>query len=209
MAPESLPESLVGLILAGGQGKRLGGRDKALISLAGRPLLDHVLGRLGPQLNQIALSANGDPSRLAAYRLPILADHFADKGPLAGVHAGLIWAGLIWAGTTGAKALVTVSVDCPFLPPDLVSRLWSASLAGGICPAYARAGGRDHPTMALWPLGLLPALTDHLASNAPPRLADFLVSAGAVTADFGDSQGFANINTPEDLTRAEALCHGT
>ncbi len=190
---------MVGLVLAGGQGKRLGGRDKAMVFFQARPLISHVLDRLSPQLGRMAISANGDPARFADIGLPVLADRFSDKGPLAGVHAGLIWATAI-----SAQAVITASVDCPFLPGDLVSRLILASGPDHSRPAFARAGGRDQPTMALWPVGLLPKLEEHLSSGAPPRLAQFLIGQAAMVADFGDTNGFDNINTPEDLSRAEA-----
>lgn len=177
----------------------MGGRDKALMLLHGRPLIAHVLARLPLPAGRLAISANGEPGRFATLGLPVLPDHHADKGPLAGVHAGLVWAGSI-----GAAAMVTASVDCPFLPDNLLERLTVASGPDLRRPAFARAGGRDHPTMALWPVGLLAPLQAHLASDAPPRLLDFLTRAGACAVDFGSDPGFANINTPEDLTAAEA-----
>ena len=139
---------LFGVILAGGQGRRMGGADKALLRLAGRTLVAHAVDRLEPQVERLAINANGAPERFATFALPVLADD-DPQGPLSGVLAGLAW-----AGAAGADAVVTVAVDCPFFPGDLVPRLALAAetSAGGV--ALARSGGNDHPTFGLWPVGL-------------------------------------------------------
>ena len=105
--------TICGLVLAGGHGRRLGGADKALLPLAGRPLLGWLLPRLAPQVDALAISANGDPARFAAFGLPVLPDPVVDQGPLSGLLAGLDWA----AGQ-GAQALLTVPADTPFIPLD-------------------------------------------------------------------------------------------
>ena len=191
----------LGLILAGGQARRLGGADKALIPFAGSRLIDHVLDRFAPQVDGLAISANGDPLRFDALRLPVLADADPSRGPLSGVLAGLVW-----ARGKGASHLVTVPVDAPFLPQDLVPRLlWAAEIAaeaGPGAPVLARTAQGLHPTFALWPTALVPALSAFLSSGVRPRLRDFAASHGATFADFPSEAEFANLNTPDDLIRA-------
>ncbi|MGC9417900.1 MAG: molybdenum cofactor guanylyltransferase MobA [Rhodovulum sp.] len=190
---------VVGLILAGGRGRRLGGVDKALIRLNGETLLARVAARLGPQVAALGLSANGPGRTYAAVGLPVLPDAPpGDRGPLAGVLAGLDW-----AADGGAEALVTAAVDTPFLPPDLVARL----LDSGAPLAVAESGGRRHPTAALWPVSLRAELRAAL-DRGVRRLGGFAEAQGAVAVGFAPGADgidpFFNINTPEDLARAEA-----
>lgn len=195
---------IFGIILAGGQGRRMGtagqGADKALLPLAGRPLIAHVCDRLEPQVEALAVSANGDPARLRRFGLPVLADD-TPLGPLAGILQGLLW-----AGAQGADALVSAPVDAPFLPGDLTPRLILAADGPGL--ALARSGGRLHPTFGLWPVALAPDLAGFLASGAKPKVMDFALSQGAAIADFPDDGSFSNLNTPEDLAAAAALIGG-
>ena len=188
-----------GTILAGGQGMRMGGADKALLMLGGMPLLARCVARLAPQVVALAVSANGDPARLAGFGLPILADPIladpilADpvpgfSGPLAGILAGMIWAEAL-----GADALVTVAVDTPFFPTDLVARLLPSGMA-------VDAAGL-HPTFALWPIALRPALAAALAQGER-RVADFATASGIRRVLFSGDR-FFNINRPEDLAAAE------
>ena len=190
---------IFGIILAGGQGRRMGA-DKALLPLAGRPLLAHVRERLEPQVEALAISANGDPARLAGFGLPVLADD-RQLGPLSGILAGLRRA----AGQ-GADALVSAPVDAPFLPGDLTPRLILA--AGGPGLAIARAGERLHPAFGLWPVSLAPALEAFLASGAKPKVMDFAAAHHAAIAPFPDDGAFLNLNTPQDLAAAEVLLGG-
>ncbi|MDQ2066310.1 molybdenum cofactor guanylyltransferase MobA [Xinfangfangia sp. CPCC 101601] len=195
---------IFGIILAGGEGRRMGssdaGADKALLPLAGRPLLAHLHERLAPQVEELAVSANGDAARFAAFNLPVLPDT-GSFGPLSGVLAGLQW-----AQSQGADAVVSAPVDAPFVPQDLTPRLLLA--AGGVGPALARSGGRLHPTCGLWPVTLIPALAAFLASGVKPRVTDFAHSQGAAVADFPDDGAFTNLNTREDLAAAEARITG-
>ena len=186
---------IFGLILAGGEGRRMGGADKALLALGGRPLLAHAIDRLGPQVEALALSANGDPARFAAFGLPVLADA-RPQGPLSGVLSGLRW-----AAAAGADALVTVPVDTPFLPGDLVPRLW---LAGDGRAAYAEAGGRAHPACALWPVGLAGDLADGL-DRGEAKVMHFVARHAAAPAGFPDENAFLNLNAPGDLDLAESM----
>ncbi|WP_143598915.1 molybdenum cofactor guanylyltransferase MobA [Pseudothioclava arenosa] len=188
------PQSeIAGLILAGGRGIRMGGIDKALLPLMGRPLVDHVLTRLAPQLGPIAVSANGNPARFEPWGLPVLRDGFMGEGPLAGLMAGLGW-----AEAQGAKALVTVAVDTPFVPADLVARLADR---GVDLPVVAASGGRRHPTVALWPVSEAPRIAEAFAEGER-RLGAVL--SGARSVDFSAAPDpFFNINTPADLDAAE------
>jgi molybdopterin-guanine dinucleotide biosynthesis protein A len=181
------------LILAGGAGTRLSGADKAFLRLAGQPLIAHLLTRLAPQAARMAISANGDPARFAAYGLPVLADGgLAGKGPLAGVAAGLAWAASI-----GADALFTIPVDTPFIPPDVIARLAPA-------PAAALWQGRQHHLVALWPVAFLPALLGFLELPGVYKVRDALALAAARQVAFKETDDpFHNINTPEDLAVAE------
>lgn len=170
----------------------MGGADKALLALAGQPLIAHAIARFGPQVERLSVSANGDATRLARFGLPVLPDD-TSLGPLSGVLAALTWA-------DGADAVVSIPVDCPFLPGDLAPRLIMAGL-----PAMATSGGKDHPVFAIWPMALRAPLAAFLASGAKPRVTDFLAQHHVARASFPDDGSFANINTPTDLTAAEAL----
>jgi molybdopterin-guanine dinucleotide biosynthesis protein A len=181
------------LLLAGGNATRLNGADKALLFLHGRSLISHLLARLTPQAGNIAISANGDASRFAAYGLPVLPDapEHAGKGPLAGVAAGLAW-----AASLEAEALLTIPGDTPFIPQTLISDLAPP-------PAVACHQGQQQHLVALWPCTFLPALKVFLAGPGPHRVRDALelCCARPVTFD-GPSELFMNINTPEDLAAA-------
>jgi len=195
---------ILGVILAGGQARRMGGGDKSLLRLGGRPILEHVIERLGPQVDSLALSANGDPSRFAAFGLPVIADGSAGRvGPLAGVLAGLDWAAGI-----GASAIVTAAADTPFLPRDLVAVLCRAAAARCVAFAIATTPGSGkperHPAFALWPVAHRDTLRAALEAGER-RAGLWAVAQGAAEAPFNEAAAFININTPDDLARAEAL----
>ncbi|MFN4098840.1 MAG: molybdenum cofactor guanylyltransferase MobA [Pararhodobacter sp.] len=181
------------VILAGGRATRMGGGDKALLMLHGRPLLAQVIGRLAPQVAALAVNANGDPSRFAGFGLPVLADPVAGfPGPLAGVLAGMDWA----AGLGFAQVL-SVAGDTPFLPADLVARL------GRVPFGVAASLGRQHPVVALWPVALRGALREALG-RGEHKVGRFAADHGALAVDFlAPPDPFFNINTPGDLARAE------
>lgn len=189
---------IFGVILAGGQARRMGGADKALVGLAGQSLVSHAIARLDPQVAALALSANGDLARFANLGLPVLPDAAPSRGPLSGILSALIW-----AGTNGATAVVSVPVDGPFLPPDLVPRLCLAAEYSGL--ALATSKGNQHPTFGLWAVTLAPALAAFLASGAKARIRDFAAAQGAAFADFPDDLAFANANAPDDITRFAAM----
>lgn len=190
---------IFGVILAGGAGRRMGGADKALLPLAGRPLLAHGLARLEPQVERVLISANGNPARLATFGCEVLADD-RPQGPLSGVLAAMAC-----AARQGATHVVSVPVDAPFLPADLVARLIAAAGPGGL--ALATCDGRDHPATALWPVWLAPALGLALAAGEA-KVLRFLDAQGAARARFPDAGAFANLNTPDDLATAERAARG-
>lgn len=192
---------VVGVILAGGSGRRMGGADKALLRLDGTSLVARALDRLWPQVEAVAISANGDPARFAALGVPVLPDA-APQGPLSGVLAGLDW-----AAAQGATHLVTVAVDTPFFPPDLVPRLLLAAETAGAPVALAESGGQVHPTFGLWSLALRDDLRATLA-RGEARVMDFARRHLFAAAPFPQETAFLNLNTPEDLARAEALIAG-
>lgn len=189
---------IFGVILAGGQGRRMGGADKALVPLAGRPLIAHVLDRLEPQVERVLISANGDPDRFAGFGCRVVADD-RPRGPLSGILAGLRA-----AAETGATHLVSTPVDTPFLPGDLVPRLLLAAEGSAEGLAMASDASGDHPATALWPVGLAPALAAFLDAGEA-RVLRFAETHGVVRAPFPDPRAFQNLNTPGELAAAEAL----
>lgn len=204
--------STAGVILAGGRATRLGGGDKPLRALGGRPMLARILQRLGPQVGAIAISANGDPARFAKYGLPVLAD--AAPGGQAGPLAGIL-SGLAWSKAEGCRKMLTVAGDTPFFPLDLAERL--ADAVGGRPDdiAVATSRGRRHPVFALWPVWLEADLGNFLAASASFSVAAFLERHGTVSVDFAAAgtggtavDPFFNVNTPEDLAEAEAIVRG-
>ncbi|WP_209424751.1 molybdenum cofactor guanylyltransferase MobA [Pararhodobacter sp. SW119] len=195
----------LGVILAGGRATRMGGGDKGLRVVAGQRLIDHVIARLKPQVAGLAINANGDPSRLAEFGVPILPDSVEGyAGPLAGVLAGLDWA----AGQ-GAEAIVTAAADTPFFPRDLVTRLQAAAGPSGLALAASPDGaGRiwQHPTFGLWPVALREDLRTALRGGLR-KIVVWTDRHGAGRAEFGDAgfDPFFNVNSPEDIARAEEL----
>jgi molybdopterin-guanine dinucleotide biosynthesis protein A len=197
---------IAGVILAGGLSTRMGGGDKCLLPLGGRPILAHVIERLGPQVEVLALNANGDPARFACFGLPVLADSVeGHAGPLAGVLAGLDW-----AHEEGAEAIVTAAADTPFFPRDLVVGLRLACEASGTRLAMAmtpaEGGGYDrHPTFGLWPVALRDDLRAALAGGVR-KVVDWTGPHGCARAIFHDrGEPFFNVNTPEELARAQSM----
>ncbi|WP_090159872.1 molybdenum cofactor guanylyltransferase MobA [Loktanella sp. DSM 29012] len=188
----------LGIILAGGQATRMGGGDKGLLRLHTSRIIDHVIARLDPQCDGLALNANGDPARFAPLGLTVIADSIADHpGPLAGVLAGLDH-----AATTGHSHIVTAAADTPFLPCDLVPQLQLAGGAAGLALA-ASPGGRQ-PTFGLWPVSLRNALRQAL-HDGTRKVVQFTRAHDAGTAEFPDDAAFFNVNTPDDLATAQAM----
>ncbi|MDQ7776093.1 molybdenum cofactor guanylyltransferase MobA [Paracoccus aminovorans] len=196
---------LPAVILAGGLSTRMGGGNKGLRLLGGETLLARVIARLAPQCGALAINANGEPEALANYGLPVIADGFGGfAGPMAGVLAGMEW-----AAAGGADGVVSVSVDTPFLPEDLVHRLREARGRSGLAVAASpdESGRlRDHPTCALWPVALQDDLRAALESGLH-RIGQFAAAydPGRAVFDSRPLDPFLNLNTPEDLARAARL----
>ncbi|MGA9826216.1 MAG: molybdenum cofactor guanylyltransferase MobA [Methylocystis sp.] len=198
-----------GIILAGGQARRLGGVDKALIAVGGEPILTRLARRLGDQCVGLALNANGDPTRFAGFGLVVVADDIADfAGPLAGVLAGMDY---VAANFAGILDIVTVPADTPFIPRDLVARLSKARAAVGADIAVARSGERDHHAIALWPVSLRGELRRALVEEKLRRVAAFIERFKHVAVDWPTEpyDPFFNVNRPEDVERAEAAAAQT
>lgn len=194
----------LGLVLAGGQAQRLGGGDKGLRTVGGRPILARVLDRLAP-CAAVILSANGDPGRFAAFGLPVVADlEQTFAGPLAGVLAGLDWAA---AHRPDLAHMVSAPADCPFLPADLVARLHEAARHTGRPLACAASGGRRHPVVTLWPVALRDSLRRAVIDEGLHKVGAFLDRHGVAAAAWPDApiDPFLNVNTPDDLSVAERI----
>jgi molybdopterin-guanine dinucleotide biosynthesis protein A len=207
------------IILAGGGAVRLGGGDKPLLCLAGTTMLARIIATLRADIADIAISANGDPARFAAFGLPVLSDGAradgaradgvraegvraegapAGEGPLAGILTGLDW-----AAARGATALLSVPGDTPFIPSGLAVALSPA-------PACAAGGGRTHHLVALWPIACRDALHAWLTRPGPRAVARFADHIGMRRVDFPPMawDSFLNVNTADDLAAARRVASG-
>ena len=187
--------NVTGIVLAGGQGRRMGGVDKGLVVLDGRPLIAHVLARLAPQVADVLINANQNLERYAAFGAPVVPDALGGfAGPLAGLHAGLARA--------TRDFVVTVPCDSPFLPEDLVGRLASARAEHDADLAVAKTFEQPHPVFALVRRAVLPHLAAFLAAGG--RKIDAWYATLRVTeVTFDDeAEAFRNINTAEELAAA-------
>ncbi|MDF2119605.1 molybdenum cofactor guanylyltransferase MobA [Roseiarcaceae bacterium H3SJ34-1] len=197
--------TICGTILAGGLARRLGGGDKSLREVAGRTILDRTIARLQPHCAALAINANGDPARFAAFGLPVIADSIEGyAGPLAGILAGMDWCAETYPN---AGWLVTAPADCPFLPVDFVPRLIGEQDASNANIIVAESGGRTHPVTALWRLGLREALRSHLIQDGSHKVESWIRSQRWTAVRWPDDpyDPFFNINTPDDLAVAETL----
>jgi len=195
----------LGLILAGGLARRMGGGDKPLKTIGGITILDRVLARLRPQCTSLLINANGDLARFAATRLPVVADDVPDfAGPLAGILAGLDWAATHAPGVT---YVASVPGDCPFLPRDLVARLHQARLAAGKPLACAHSGDWRHPVVGVWPVQLRADLRKALVEEDLRKIEVWTARHGVALADWpvAPVDPFFNVNTPEDAAEADRI----
>jgi molybdopterin-guanine dinucleotide biosynthesis protein A len=183
----------------------MGGGDKSLRPLAGRPLLEHVIDRLLPQVDALVLNANGDPARFAGFCLPVVPDSIPDfAGPLAGILAGLDWTA---ENRPDCGFVVSVATDAPFLPRDLVARLVGEMQAAGAELACAASSGQPHPVIGLWPVRLRDALRGTLVDEDIRKVDRWTARYRLATVSFPDSpvDPFFNANRPEDLEQAHVL----
>jgi molybdopterin-guanine dinucleotide biosynthesis protein A len=197
--------STLGLVLAGGLARRMGGGDKARIMIGGVTILQRVLACITPQCARLVINANGDPARFADTRLTVVADSVPNfAGPLAGILAGLDWAA---AHAAECEWMASVPGDCPFLPPDLVARLHAARSAVGTPLACARSGEWRHPVVGLWPVALREDLRRALVAEGLRKIEIWTARHGVAVADWAAApvDPFFNVNTPEDAARAQML----
>jgi molybdenum cofactor guanylyltransferase len=195
------PQTL-GVVLAGGLARRMGGSDKARIRVGGRSILERVIDRLHPQCNGLVLNANADPSRFADSGLPVVADSVPDyAGPLAGILAGLDWAA---NHVPNIEWVVSAPSDCPFLPRDLVARLHQAQTEAGAPLACAASGNRRHPVIALWPANLREQLRRAVTDDGVRKVDQFAAryAVGVAAWPIMPVDPFFNINTPEQAEEA-------
>jgi molybdopterin-guanine dinucleotide biosynthesis protein A len=193
------------IILAGGLARRMGGGDKPLRPLAGRPLLDHVVDRLRPQAEVLALNANGDPERFRAWRLPVVPDTIkGNPGPLAGILAGLEWTAQFHPTIDD---IVTAPGDSPFLPPDLVDKLHAARRSANAEIAVAASHSRRHWVVGLWPVRFAGPLRRAMLDEHLRKVSSFAGLYRCAIADFAAASidPFANINDEGELRQAELL----
>jgi molybdopterin-guanine dinucleotide biosynthesis protein A len=202
-------EHAVGIVLAGGKSSRMGGGDKCLRPLGGRPILAHVIERLKPQVAELIISANGDPARFSAFGLPVVADRLGGyAGPLAGILAGLEWTR---TNRPESRFAITAASDTPFLPLDLVDRLWPEIGEGEPNLAVARSAEGMHPVFGLWPVTVAPDVEASLMAGHR-KVSEWVrqhqarevmfppLEIGGQTID-----PFFNVNRPDELGAAEAF----
>ena len=208
---ETAENAVAGIILAGGLARRMGGGDKTLKLIGGRPMLAMVIDRIAPQVAALAINANGDPERFAAFDLPVVADTIGGfAGPLAGILAGMYWAK---TNHPDCRYLASVAGDTPFFPADLVTRLADGCGATDDTIALAASAEGVHPVFGLWPLALADDLEDFLTKGDNRKILAFTdryvrLNVPFDHIDLADGAAldpFFNINAPEDVTRAEAI----
>jgi molybdenum cofactor guanylyltransferase len=201
------PPPTLGVVLAGGRARRMGGADKGSIRIGGRAILERVLERLRPQCQTLVINANADTdaAHLRSAGVAVVADSVPDRpGPLAGVLAGLDWAA---ANAAEIEWVVTAPSDAPFLPHDLVAGLHRARDYADVQIACAVSRGRRHPVVALWPVALREHLRRALTHEGVRKVEDWAARFTVVAAEWPASpvDPFFNVNTPEQAAAAERL----
>jgi molybdopterin-guanine dinucleotide biosynthesis protein A len=200
-----MTETILGVVLAGGLARRMGGGDKGLQQLGGKPILQHILDRLQPQVDGVILNANGDAARFAEWKLPVAGDAVEGfVGPLAGVLAGLSWAR---ANRPDITDIVTVPGDGPFLPRDLVARMAAARTQAQADLACAVSAEQAYPVVGLWPVRLYDDLRRAVVDEDIRKVDRWTARHKLVQVEFAAQpvDPFFNANAPEDLAAAEDL----
>jgi molybdopterin-guanine dinucleotide biosynthesis protein A len=198
-------EPVLGLVLAGGLARRMGGGDKPMRAIAGRSMLQRLIDRVAPQCDGLVINANGDATRFAAFDLPVIPDNVADfPGPLAGILAGLDWAAV---HRPDVRWLLSVPGDCPFLPRDLAERLHRALREDDAQMAVASSAGQTQHVVSLWDVGLRDDLRSALVDEQLRQVGRFMARYRLSTVDWPVEpiDPFFNANTTDDLTEAERL----
>ncbi len=192
---------IIGAVIAGGQSSRMGGDEKAFLTLAGKSILDLVVGRFEPQVDQLAINANGDAARFSEFGLDVVPDVLTNlTTPLAGLHAALNF-----TAKRGGDILVTCPSDTPFLPIDLSTRLIEAAQSKG--SAIAASGEQQHYIIGAWKTGLLDDLETAVSSDGMFRVRDWVSRVSASVVQWPDTpfDPFFNVNTRDDLRAAELI----
>ena len=198
---------VVGVLLAGGLARRMGGGDKCLQELGGETLLARTIGRARPQVDALILNANGDPARFAAYDVPVVADVVAGfAGPLAGILTAMEWA---HEHAPDHETVASFPTDAPFFPEDLVDTMLEARRQAGALLACAASQGRSHPVFGIWPVGLRDDLRAAL-EEGERKIDRWTERYPIVTVEFAGVgvDPFFNANPPEDLAEADRLLRG-
>jgi molybdopterin-guanine dinucleotide biosynthesis protein A len=196
---------LVGVLLAGGLARRMGGGDKPMRQIGGRTILERVIARLNPQCDELILNANGDPARFASFGLPVVADTVKDfPGPLAGILAALDWTA---ANRPAARLVLSVAADCPFLPRDLAARLNQALVDEDAQLAVAASGGQSHPVIGLWDVALRDELRHALVQEDVRKIDRWTARYKLATVTWPTTplDPFFNANTMDDIAEADRL----
>jgi len=198
----SVASHVTGIVLAGGMGRRMGGVDKGLVELGGRPMVAHVVERLAPQVGEVLINANQNRDRYALFGYSVVADAVGGfAGPLAGLHAGMTEAKTPW--------VVTVPCDSPFLPRDLVARLSVAMTRDNAQLAVAKTRDQAHPVFALVRRDVLPHLGSFLHGGGR-KIDAWYATLRVVEVPFDDCEdAFRNINTADELAAATAASGGS
>jgi molybdopterin-guanine dinucleotide biosynthesis protein A len=194
-----------GVLLAGGLARRMGGGDKPMRQIAGRTILDRVIARLESQCDGLILNANGDPTRFAAYGLPVIADTVKEfPGPLAGILAALDWAA---TNRPDVEFILSAAADCPFLPRDLVTRLHRARREQNAQLAVAASAGQSHPVIGLWSVALREDLRQALVVEDVRKIDRWTARyrLSTVTWPTEPLDPFFNANTVDDIAEADRL----
>jgi molybdenum cofactor guanylyltransferase len=197
--------STLGVLLAGGLARRMGGGDKPMKTIGGRTILERVIARLAPQCDGLILNANGDPARFATFGLPVVADTVEGfAGPLAGVLTALDWAAV---HRPDVEWVLSAATDCPFLPRDLVARLQHARIEQGAQLAVAASGEQVHPVIGLWNVALRAELRHALVVEDMRKIDRWTARYKLATVTWPDKpiDPFFNANTVEDVAEAEQL----
>ncbi len=209
MDRDKITANVAGVLLAGGRAKRMGGGDKGLRALGGRPIMDYIVERVRPQVAALLINANGDPERFSGYGLPVIADVISDQsgsfaGPLAGVLTGMEWAA---ANEPQCPWVATFACDAPFAPLDLVARFLAAVEEEGADMACAASRGRAHPVFGLWPVALAAELRQAMSKEDMRKIDRWTARYNLIEVDFSADpfDPFFNINAPENLAEAERL----
>jgi len=201
----TMTDATLGVLLAGGLARRMGGGDKPLKRVLGRTILDRVVSRIAPQVDGLIINANGDTGRFGFLGIPVVADDVPDfAGPLAGILAALDWAAL---HRPDVDDVVSLAADSPYLPRDLVARLHQSRKDAGVPLACARSGDQTHPVIGLWPVHLRTDLRQALVVEDIRKIDRWTARHGVAHAHWPAEpyDPFFNANTPDDVTQAEVI----